>query len=269
MSKEKRLGIKLRELRKESGLSQFQVENQTGMAAGSLSRIESGKINPSKETIKKISRAIGIEPKIEAELFDLNIDELYKNLYEAPIPLSIEDQMQKITEINEVLLTTLSLDDLLQKAIDIVVDKCNLRGGVLLLREDNYLYSKTAGAGKLAEIFLKMLDKPLRDYRVSLSLEKGQNYVVDSVILNQELFGNELYDFTRTAFSQSLTKNLQRIIMIKQTVSLSVNLKNRSIGALVVCSREKDLKKLLPLLRLLATHLAIAIINAERFKTKK
>lgn len=265
MSKENSLGKKLKELRNEVGMSQLQVETEIGMAPGALSRIESGKVNPKKETIKKIGEVLGVDPRVEAELFDLNIDELYKSIYENSVPLNIEDQLRRITEINEVLLTTLSLDELLQKAIDIVVCKCNLRGGVLLLHDGDYLYSKTAGAGKLAKVFLNMLDKPLNDYRVSLSLAKGQNYVVDSVMMNQEIFGGDLYDFTRTAFSQTLTKNLQRVITIKQTVSLPVNLREKSVGALVVCSQSKDLGKLLPLLKLLATHLAIAIVNAKKF----
>jgi transcriptional regulator with XRE-family HTH domain len=49
------LGKRLKFFRERAHMSQFELENKIGAANGMISRIESGKVNPNKETIQKIS----------------------------------------------------------------------------------------------------------------------------------------------------------------------------------------------------------------------
>jgi transcriptional regulator with XRE-family HTH domain len=51
-------GTKLRNFRKNAGLSQLQLETQAGMAQGALSRIENGEVTPLKQTLEKISEIL-------------------------------------------------------------------------------------------------------------------------------------------------------------------------------------------------------------------
>jgi transcriptional regulator with XRE-family HTH domain len=57
------LGEKIKYFRKRAMLSQMKLEIEIGAAAGSISRIEAGEVNPSKETLKKIKEALGLNTR--------------------------------------------------------------------------------------------------------------------------------------------------------------------------------------------------------------
>lgn len=57
------IGQKLKYFRKRANLSQLELETTIGAAPGSISRIESGSVNPNKETVIKIAQAAGINDK--------------------------------------------------------------------------------------------------------------------------------------------------------------------------------------------------------------
>jgi transcriptional regulator with XRE-family HTH domain len=52
------LGQKLRNFRKRSGLSQLELEAEVGASSGTISRIENGEVNPTKETILRIASTL-------------------------------------------------------------------------------------------------------------------------------------------------------------------------------------------------------------------
>jgi len=52
-------------LRKASGLTQVQLSNKTGIAQCDISRIESGKANPSIKTLMRLAAGMGMRIKIE------------------------------------------------------------------------------------------------------------------------------------------------------------------------------------------------------------
>lgn len=56
----KPLGQKIKFFRKRAKISQFELEGKIGASAGSLSRIESGEVNPTKETLEKIKKALNL-----------------------------------------------------------------------------------------------------------------------------------------------------------------------------------------------------------------
>ena len=51
--------------RKESGLTQKQLAEQTGIAQGDISKIENGNGNPSLKTLKRLASAMGMKLKLE------------------------------------------------------------------------------------------------------------------------------------------------------------------------------------------------------------
>lgn len=65
------LGDKIKAFRKRSGMSQLELETEVGMAVGSVSRIESGKINPTKETIHQVSQALKLNQRELADLLEV------------------------------------------------------------------------------------------------------------------------------------------------------------------------------------------------------
>ncbi len=57
------LGQRIKYFRKRSGLSQLELEAAIATSAGSLSRIENGDVNPTKETLEKIGQALNLTLK--------------------------------------------------------------------------------------------------------------------------------------------------------------------------------------------------------------
>ncbi len=72
------LGDKIRYFRKRSGLSQFKLELEISASAGSISRIENGEVNPSKETLTKIGEVLRLNNYELGSLYGLEEVEITK-----------------------------------------------------------------------------------------------------------------------------------------------------------------------------------------------
>jgi transcriptional regulator with XRE-family HTH domain len=59
-------GERVRELRKEQGLSQREFAARAHVSRRTLQTIEAGKVHPQPETVRKIARALGVDPRILA-----------------------------------------------------------------------------------------------------------------------------------------------------------------------------------------------------------
>lgn len=66
-------GKTLRLLRKSRNMSQFKLEAEAGLQFGTICRIEKGKVNPTKETLIKISKALALEIQEILELFGIKV----------------------------------------------------------------------------------------------------------------------------------------------------------------------------------------------------
>lgn len=62
------IGEKIKNFRKRAGLSQLELETELGAANGSISRLEGGKVNPTKETILELGKILILNSK---EISDL------------------------------------------------------------------------------------------------------------------------------------------------------------------------------------------------------
>ena len=68
-----KIGNKLREYRIRANVSQLQLELSIGASTGSISRIENGLVNPSKETLLKIAEVLNLNFLEKAELLGIQI----------------------------------------------------------------------------------------------------------------------------------------------------------------------------------------------------
>lgn len=68
------VGEKIKNFRKQAGLSQLELETKIGAAAGSISRIESGKVNPTKETLEAIAQTLDLSIASSTYLFGIGYD---------------------------------------------------------------------------------------------------------------------------------------------------------------------------------------------------
>ena len=64
-------GTIIKKIRKKYGMSQFALECQAGFSYGSLSRIENGQVNPTKETLFKIASVLKLNRDEVIELFGI------------------------------------------------------------------------------------------------------------------------------------------------------------------------------------------------------
>lgn len=72
MDEQRVFGEKIRMFRKRAGMSQFELEIEMEAASGMMSRIESGKVNPTKETILKLIKPLTLKSHEIANLFSIN-----------------------------------------------------------------------------------------------------------------------------------------------------------------------------------------------------
>jgi transcriptional regulator with XRE-family HTH domain len=77
------LGTRLRNFRKRAGLSQMEMELEIGASSGYLSRVENGEVNPTKESLEKMSRVLRLNHKeydyLAGQLFYVASDEEVRN----------------------------------------------------------------------------------------------------------------------------------------------------------------------------------------------
>ena len=66
------LGLRIKELRKQKGMSQEFLAEESGLSSRTIQRIENGETNPTGDSLKRLSNALNINPD---ELIDWSIKE--------------------------------------------------------------------------------------------------------------------------------------------------------------------------------------------------
>jgi putative transcriptional regulator len=92
------LGQKIKNFRKRSGMSQLELESAISASPGSISRIESGKVNPTKETLFNISESLQLSPREAGSLFDINITEDLAKFIEIDSELSNKKSVKELID---------------------------------------------------------------------------------------------------------------------------------------------------------------------------
>lgn len=67
------IGNKIRYFRRKAGITQFELELRINASYGSISRMENGLTNPTKETLFAIASALDLTPFETAQLFGIDI----------------------------------------------------------------------------------------------------------------------------------------------------------------------------------------------------
>jgi len=82
------LGDKIKYYRQRAKKSQLDLELETGLSTGTISRIENGNINPTKETLTRIAERLSLKPSEIAYLLGLHIFSI----------VELTDAIQRISE---------------------------------------------------------------------------------------------------------------------------------------------------------------------------
>jgi len=67
------IGEKLYQFRKRAQISQLELELAINASSGTISRIERGQINPTKETLQKLCQTLNLNPQDTADLYGINL----------------------------------------------------------------------------------------------------------------------------------------------------------------------------------------------------
>lgn len=171
-----------------------------------------------------------------------------------------------ISDLSQKILSNLSVQDVVQSAVDNVVDKFNFLGGIILLTDKNKLYAKTISSNKRSRNFIKLLGGPITELKIDLK-QNIANEIVQSILNKEVRTSNNLYDFTQGVLNKPVTKTAEIITGTKSSIAIPLIYGHKSIGALYFARDVKsDFKDILAELLLVSNLISVAIINARNYQ---
>jgi transcriptional regulator with XRE-family HTH domain len=242
------VGEKIKKFRKRAGVSQFELELRINASPGSISRIESGQVNPTKETISKIVQVLNLKMQEAAALYEIRTDEL-----------------PQLVQLAKKLSSKLNLDELLQDAVNQTVYDLNLFGCILFLCDDEYVYAKTQTDTWYLKFVNAILPQPLGTMK--LSLKDTENYVVKTIVERKPQMTTILHNFSKNVFPDRISDVIQKYNGTKCGISLPMIVDDKVIGALVFSKNNEDNFDVeYKVLEAFTVHIAISIMNALKYK---
>ncbi len=175
------------------------------------------------------------------------------------------DELLVISEVSAGILSTIELSELLQRSIDLVVNKYGLLGGILFLVDQKTLYAKTIAGGRGVNRFLKLIGRPVSDLKIPLD-KNQQNFVVNSVLDKEVKISNDLNNFTKNVLDERVTATAKFLTGTRSCIAIPIISRDNAIGALFFSKKTEDnFQYELPLLKLVSDQIGIAIVNAKLF----
>ncbi len=244
------VGQKIRRFRKRAGLSQLSLELAIEASPGSLSRIESGKVNPRKETIVDIATALKLETKEIASLFGI---EVYDNNH----------LFEETTRI----LSTHNLQEVLDRAVNNLIFKMGYIGSCIFLADGDKVGFSSMTNSKLGNKVLACLDRPLSSLSFSLSKDTS-NLTVKAIKENKVFFTHYIRDFTVPAVTVETADKIQEATGDKSNIIYPLFTDEESFGAIAyVKNVASDFKDERETLGIISKQVAVAIQNAKKFES--
>src|SRR5260221_7834309 len=243
-----KIGLKIRNFRLRAGLSQLELEGKIEAAPGSLSRIESGQVNTSKETLVKIVEALDLVTYDAATLFNLDTTE----------------ELNRIVKLTKKLNSSLELNKVLENISNEVAKELKLHGVSIFLLEGNDLVAKTFTNSWYTNLALKVISQPFGSLRISL--DKTDNYFVKSVLEKRPFYSKNFNDFSRHMLTERVGNLLQKVTNTQSIIVLPVLNEDKAIGVVLFAKNYvDDFSQELNALKAFTDTIAIAIINAQKY----
>jgi transcriptional regulator with XRE-family HTH domain len=208
------VGELIRSYRQEKGLSQIDLEAGIGAAFGSLTKIESGKTNPSKETIHKIIDFLDLTPAYALKLFDINMSFFGQ----------IIDNVHKLADVEEI-------GDVMSIALNDVREQLGLAGGAFYLLEEGELRLKALSSTTSISLVRKIVKDPFRSLKFNLE-QHPENLLVQAVLKNEIVLTDSLYEMVRPQMGKWLADRAQKITFTAEIIGIPV-LKNSKVAGLM------------------------------------
>ena len=244
------IGQKIKQFRKRVGLSQFELELEIGDSSGSISRIENGKTNPTKETIIDIAYALKLSTFENASLFGIDLSDINR-LFE------------ETTEI----LSTHNLMEVLDRTVNNLVLKMGYLASMILLADGDKVRFSALTMSNIAKKTMGCLDKPLDSLCLSLSRD-ASNLTVRAIKENKPYFTHHTHEYVVPAVIKQTADKIQKATGDKSNIiyPLSVN-SGDPFGAIVYVKKyEDDFHDERETIGVITKQIAVAIQNAKKFE---
>jgi len=244
------LGQKIREFRKRAGMSQLSLELAIEASPGSLSRIENGKVNPTKETIIDIARVLKLETREIASLFGI---EIYNGWH--------------LFEETARILSTHNLQEILNLAVNNLTFKMGYIGSCIFLADGDRVGFSSMTSSKLGAKALACLDRPLSSLSLSLSMDTS-SLVVRAIKENSVFFTHYIRDFAVPAVTVETADRIQEATGDKSNIIYPLSVDGEPFGAIAyVKNVVSDFRDEREPLGIISKQIAIAIQNARKFES--
>lgn len=243
-----RLGQKIRNFRLRLGLSQFKLEELIDASPGSISRIENGDVNPTKETLLKIMEVLQLSSKEGASLFGIEV----------------EDKSLSIAKLTANLYKSQNIDELLQKSVDDIVFELGLLSAFVALQDGDKLYARATTNNMISKQGLRLIGKSLTSLNVSITHDRN-NLLVKAFNEKTPQVDYQLKDFIVPAVNEKLALILEKLSRAKASLAVPIINDGKSIGCIFFCKNYKDdFRDEIAILTVFADLIGIAIVNNQK-----
>lgn len=215
-------GAIIRKLRKSRKVSQFELEAAIGAGFGSISKIELGKVEASKQTLIKIVEFLKLAPHEVSILYSIDLNH-YRKI---------------ISSINS-LYAQKGIEDVLQTIVDEISSNLGYIGVSSFLIEENYIVYKTVSKQWFTSKILAILGSEIRNIRFNLEMTDPTPQVVS--VLNRSLvISSSLSDCMRPCINSNIADIIQRIVGLDRIAYLPIISSGSNVLGLIGVGMAKD-----------------------------
>lgn len=234
-------------------MSQLDLEIAIGAGQGSISRIENGQVNPTKETLNKISKILNLKPYEIHELFEIS-REYYPKLIRIANRINQELEMNKMVDV----------------ATNTLMKDLHLSGvGIFLVKGDYLHLVALDDAPPGRKWLLKLFGMSRIDLKISLSIPT-KNIVVQSVLEQKTVSSNEAFDFTIDVLSKRVTDLIEKETHFKSGIVFPMLVEGESIGAVMFMKSVKENFDLeYDFLQAFTEYLSTTVVNIKKIESMK
>lgn len=241
----KALGQKIKYYRNRAGVSQLDLELEINTSPGRISKIENGKINPDKETVVSIAKALDLRSNEIASLFGIEVVD--------------------ITHLSDSLKEIMLLKDP-EEVMDIVANELIFKLGYIasafFITEGDRVYMRGLTKTNISEKVIHLLPKPLDQLYLSLSKDK-ENLTVKAITESNVYLTHYTRDYTVPLVEVEVADKIQEAAGDKSNIIYPLEVKGRKMGAVVYVAKYKtDFKEERETLRLVSDQIAVALYNS-------
>lgn len=242
----KLFGSTMRFYRNKKNVSQIDAEMTASMSAGSMSKMELGKITPGIESILKLLDLYNLGGLESAYLAGIDtyddVGELFK-------------LFNKLYEIDD-------FEEMLQTAVDELVEILGLINVAILLidEEDKKLIPQVISNTSFSDMVMKAIGRPLNTHFLEIKEYAYRQLLVAPIYRDDFFYSKKLSEFVFPSLSKRQASMIQKASKQSSSVAYRLSSFEMTIGS-ILYSTDKKLpwKPMLPMLRSLSMSMGILI----------